>query len=290
MRFRSIIGWAVFFSIVAVIARVLPNPRATYYFFQGKNYFYAQEYEAAIGSYQKSVDADPSFARGYVELGSTYYALDKYPEAEVAFKNAITAQDDSCARCGLGMIYRLTNHPTEAEAELRKSIQLNSRDWCPYDQLGRLYYDKKQYAQAIVQFEQKSKLKPDAVTYHFLANSNYKLGRVKESLPLYQQAIDLSGDSDDLFVDQARAYNDLGRVADATKSLERAIEVNPENEQAHAYLGVTRFLQKDRDGAMKEYRWLLPKNPSVAAQLKRSLEELEEEAQRLGKSSGVGTN
>ena len=281
MRLRSIVGWTVFFSIVAVIAHTLPSARAMYYLIRGKQSFHARNYEAAMESYKKSVEVDPRFARGYVDLGSAYYALDRYTEAEEAFKNAIVAQDDSCARCGLGSVYRVTGRTMQAEIELRKSIQLNPADDCPYGELGRLYYDTKQYGKAIDVFEQKNKLRRDAVTLHFLANCYYRLRKVEESLPFYEQATSLSPDYEDVFIDQARAYNDVGRVADATKSLQRAIELNPQNLEAHAYLGVTLFLQNDRDGAMEQYRWLLTKNPTVAAELKKGLEELENEMKEL---------
>lgn len=281
MRFRSILGWVVFFVIIAVLAQLLSPARAVYYLFQGKNRFNARNYQAALESYKKSVEVNPSLARGYVELGLTYLMLHEYPEAEVAYKHAIAIQDESCARCGLGMLYRFTNRTAEAEAELRKSIDLNSKDSCPLFELGRLYYDTKQYAKAFDLFEQRNKITHDAVTYHFMANCNYRLGKVQESLPFYEQAASLTPDYEDLFIDQARAYNDLGRVAEAAKALERAIELNPESVKAHAYLGVIRFLQDDRKGALGEYKWLLNKDPKVAAELKSGLEELEREAMAL---------
>jgi len=287
MRFRSFLGWTVFFAIIVVIAQSLSPARAIYYLFQGKQRFRAQNYQAALDSYKKSVETNPGFARGYVELGGTYSILHKYPEAEDAYKHAIAIQDDSCARCGLGMLYRSTNRTTEAEAELRKSIELNSKDSCPYYQLGRLYYDTKQYAKAFDVFEQRNKLTHDAVTYHFLANCNYRLGKVQESLPFYEQAASLSPDYEDVFIDQARAYNDLGRVAEAAKALERAIELNPENVQAHADLAVIRLLQDDRKGALREYQWVLNKDPKVAAELKNGLEDLEREANTLRRKKAI---
>jgi len=287
MRFRSILGWAVFFAIIAVIAQLLSPARAVYYLFQGKQRLHARNYQAALESYKKSVETNPGLARGYVELGSTYFILHRYPEAEAAYKQAIAIQDESCARCGLGMLYRNTNRTAEAEADLRKSIELNAKDSCPYFELGRLYYDTKQYEKAFDVFKQRNELTHDAVTYHFLANCNYRLGKVQESLPFYEQAVSLSPDYEDVFIDQARAYNDLGRVADAAKALERAIEISPENVQAHAYLGVIRFLQGDNEGALREYQWVLNKNPKVAAELKSGLEELEREAKALRRKKAV---
>ena len=281
MRLRPLIGWVVFFSLVAVIAKALPSPRATFYFLQGKHEFSSHNYEAALLSYKKAIDADPTFARSYVELGSTYHALDKYPEAEKALKDAIAVGDDSCARCGLGMIYRETGRSSEAEASLRKSIELNPTDACPYDQLGRLYYDTKQYAKAIDAFKQKNNLKQDAVTYHFLANSTYNLGKAEESLPLYQQAVVMSPEYEKAFVDLGRTYGMLGRYKEASEALERAIELKPDDLQAHSFLGVTRFMQNDREGAMEEYRLIMKKDPALAAELLKGLNELSREAQKL---------
>jgi tetratricopeptide (TPR) repeat protein len=288
MRFRSIIGWVVFFSLLAVMAKALPSPRATFYFFQGKQHYSSGNYEAAVHSFQKSVDADPAFARGYVDLGSSFYALDRYTDAENAFKHAIAIQDDSCARCGLGMIYRLTGREADAETALRKSIELNAKDPCPYDQLGRMYYDAKNYPKAIEAFEQKNKLQRDAVTYHFLANSTYNLGKIEKSIPLYQHAVDLGPKSERAFVDLGRAYGVLGRYKEAATALERAIELKPDDLQAHSFLGVTRFMQNDRERAMQEYRLILKKDPDLAAGLLRGFDELSKEAHKL-QDKRVGT-
>ena len=131
MRLRPIIGWAVFFFLAAIVAQALPSPRGTFYFLKGKYCFTLRDYQAASVAYRESVNSDPNFARGYVELGSAYYALKNYSEAEQAFKTAMSIEEDSCASCGLGMVYRVQGRRYEAEAALGRSIQLNPRDTCP---------------------------------------------------------------------------------------------------------------------------------------------------------------
>ena len=288
MRLRAIIGWGVFFFLVAIIAHSLPSPTGTVYFFKGKQRFRARDYEGAIQAFKRSVSSDPKFARGYVELGSSYYALKRYSEAEDAFKTAMAIEADSCAACGLGMVYRIGGKNSDAEVLLRKSIQLNPLDTCPYNQLGRMYYDSRVYPKAIEVFRQELKIKPNAVTYHFVANALYRSRRVEESLNSYREATLLDPDYEEVLVDIARVYNDLGRNAEANEALKKAVKLEPNDQKAHVFLGVTEFISGNREGAMEQYEWLLKKNPALAAELIKSLTELSAEVEKLERMKSRG--
>ena len=105
MRLRTIIGWTIFVFLIAIIAQAVPSATGSYYFVKGKRLYSEGDYKAAAEAYEHSVTSDPKFARGYVELGSAYYGLRDYAKAEKAFANAVSVEDDSCAQCGLGMVY-----------------------------------------------------------------------------------------------------------------------------------------------------------------------------------------
>jgi tetratricopeptide (TPR) repeat protein len=280
MSLRSMVGWGVFLFLVCILFQVLPNPRATYYFIKGKERFSSRNYEGAAAAFRESVNSDPNFARGFVELGITYRVLEKYPEAEQAFKQAMSVEPDSCAACGLGIVYRLQNRRDEAEASLTRSIKLNPKDDCPYNQLGRLYYDEKEYSKAIEAFEQELKIKPSAVSYHFLANSLYNSKRTKESIAPYLKATSLDPNYEEVLVDLGRAYHELGQYPEANNALERAVKLDPEDEKARSFLAVTQFISGHKQAAMEQYRWLLKKNPSLAAQLLQGFYELSEAAEK----------
>jgi len=280
MRIRSMMGWGVFLFLASIIFQALPNPKATYYFFKGKERFSSRNYEAAEAAFRESVNSDPNFERGFVELGVTYCTLEKYPEAEQAFKQAMSIEPDSCAACGLGMVYRIQERKDEAEAALRQSIKLNSKDDCPFNQLGRMYYDEKEYSKAIEAFDQELKLKPSAVSYHFLANSLYYSKRTKESIAPYLKATSLNPKYEEVLVDLGRAYHELGQYPEANDALERAVKLDPEDEKARSFLAVTQFITGNKQAAMEQYRWLLKKNPSLASQLLQGFYELSEAAKK----------
>jgi tetratricopeptide (TPR) repeat protein len=267
MRLRPIIGWAVFCILISIVVSAVPSPTAAYYFFNGKRLKYSRKYDAAIDSYQKAVEANPKFARAYVEIGSLEFSLKKYDAAEAAFKNAMNAEEDSCAACGLGMVYRMQEKYAEAETILRKSIQLNRHDSCPYNQLGRLYYDREEYLKAAEVFEQELKITRSAVSLHFLANSLYFGDRVTESLKYYQQAVHLDRNYEPIYNDFARAYNVSGHHNEALKIYETELRFDADNAVAHAGIGYTQLIMGNPEAAYNQYEELLPLDGKMAGQL-----------------------
>jgi tetratricopeptide (TPR) repeat protein len=271
MRLRPVIGWGVFLFLAAIIAHALPSPRGTYYFFKGKKLASARQYEAAAEAYQRSLNSDPEFARGYIELGSTFITLKRYDEAEAAFKKAALVEDDSCASCGLGMVYRTQRKTKEAEVALKHAIQLDPKDSCAYDELGRLYYDQEDYAKAIESFKELLKLKPKAVTYHFLGNATYFSGKFEESLEFYEQGARLNPAYPDFYSDYGRAFNRLDRHKEALEVYERGLRIEPDDVMLHVGRGFTQFGIGNDNEAMAEYRKLQKLNPEWAEKLLRAI-------------------
>jgi len=289
MRLRSFLGWGVFLVLIAIIVHAMPPGLAMYHFLNGKRLFNSGQFESAAIEYQQAIASKPDFARAYVELGDAYIGLEKYSEAEEALKKAAAIEDDSCASCGLGMVYRIQGRSDEAEKVLRHSIKVNPSDSCPYTELGRMYYDKKDYTRATEAFTQSVKIRPNAVTYHFLGNSIYNSSGAEESIEPYLEATHLNPNYENVFVDLGCAYHQLGRYREATGAFEQAVKLKPDDQKARAFLGVTHFILGNRQGAMEQYQWLLTKNPKLAAELLNGFQELSPDVQKLERMRLRGT-
>lgn len=275
MRLRPVIGWGIFFLLIAIIANYLPSGLGGFYFIKGKGLAVSGNHQAAVQAYQRAINSDPKFARTYVELGTSYLALKKYPEAEVAFKQAATIDDDSCASCGLGMVYHRQGREDEAAKALKRAISLSPNDICAYDQLGRMYYDLGRYTESIEAFRQVIKLQPSSVAYHFLGNSYYFTEKLDEAVAAYQEAIRLTPNYEGAYVELGKVYNRLGRHADAIDSYNHALKIEPDDVIARMGLGLTELKQGNKEAALRQYRILRALDPNWADQLLKEINALQ---------------
>jgi tetratricopeptide (TPR) repeat protein len=272
MRLRPFIGWTVFFFIAAVIAQAVPSVTGSYYFLKGKGLFAKGYYEAAAVAYERSVSSDPEFARGYVELGSSYYQLEKYAEAEQAFKKAVSINDDSCAECGLGMVYHLQGRNEEAEKTLKKAAALNPGDACASNQLGRMYYKLERYPEAIEAFRTNVKLNPNAISYHFLGNSYLYSNQFEKALTAYDEALRAKPDYVRVYVYIGHAFSHLKRWPEAIDSYHKAIKANPDDAEARLGLGYLELQSGNKKAALEQYEILRIQDSEWADGLLKEIE------------------
>lgn len=274
MRLRPFIGWAVFFFLAAIIAQVVPSATGSYYFLRGKHLFAKGDYEAAAVAYERSVSSDPDFARGYVELGFAYHELEKYPQAEDAFKKAVTIHDDSCAQCGLGMVLHRQGRNEEAEKALKKALILNPQDTCAFNQLGRMYYQLDRYPEAVEAFRGEINLRPSAIAYHFLGNSYLYQNQFEKALTAYDEVLRLNPKYSRVHVYIGHSYNNLRRWPEASDAYRKAIKADPDDVEARAGLIYTELQRGNAKAAYEQYEVVRKLDPESADKLLTRIKDL----------------
>lgn len=98
-----------------------------------------------------------------------------------------------------------------------------------------------------------------------LANLLGNSARLTEAIPLYEQAIDLAPDDAGVRVSFARALADGSMHADAELQFQRALEIDPNNQQAHYYLAeMLMSLSTPREAeAIEHYRRVAEIDPGT---------------------------
>lgn len=105
--------------------------------------------EAAIQSYHMLVDLQPSNANAWNELGCLYLYRNQLPQAEDAFRQALSVDSRlACAHGNLGLLFSRQNRISEAIAASEQALSLDSSSMAALN-LAQLYGLRGDAAQAV---------------------------------------------------------------------------------------------------------------------------------------------
>jgi tetratricopeptide (TPR) repeat protein len=155
------------------------------------------QHEAAIAKFTEAAGMMPACHDCYYNIGFSYTQLQKYAEAEAAFKKAIELKPDSAAAYnGLATIYNAQKKFDEAAAASAKAAELaggaagaaggGGNAEAIYNQ-GVILWNGGKYAEAKAQFEKAISLKPDMADAHYqLAMANLNLGQTDAAVAAFE--------------------------------------------------------------------------------------------------------
>ena len=268
MTTRKRVGWLLFAVLLVTLVLQLPRVASAACYLGGMKLYSSGNYRAAATVLQTSVRLNPGFARGHVELGSSYLALKNYHKAEEAFLKARSLYDDSCASCGLGMTYFELQRYDDAEDAFKRSIHLNPNDVCPHYQSGRMYYERGKYQEAITTFKRVVSLVPSYGAYMYIGNAHVYAREFEASVAAYKQAILLQPKDATAHRQLGIAYDYLARYDEAVEEYKQAVLLDPENADAHYNLARAYIELRNRPAALSEYEVLRKLDAGMAAELR----------------------
>ncbi len=144
---------------------------ARIYLEQGREHYRNDDDTQAIEAFQQAIKIDPDLAEAYFRLGLTYDALGQEKEAEDAYKKAVEAykkylrddnnSEDGEAHYNLGQTYAGLHLYGEAVREYRQAAKLKPDDAAIYYDLGQALMRLAQYDEAASAFSKSLELDPD---------------------------------------------------------------------------------------------------------------------------------
>lgn len=275
-----------------------------YYYAKGE-IFEKLNYNEAIKFYNEAIALKEDYAAAYFKLGNLYmWWMWDYDNAIKYYDNAVKIQPYADAYNNLGLVYFNKQEYQKAIEYYNKAITLRLTDtdnpyflydngynnisltpndtYIYYYNIGRAYFEKQDYRQAIKNHEEVIRQKPNFIFAYgelgraLSANEEYKsvLRRCEEAIeqdPSYTYAYVLAGNTsinikdyknaieygekaikrDSLYVD---AYNLVGKSYffeenyDKAKGyFNKAIALNQYNAEAHLYIGRVFLYEKNYD-------------------------------------------
>ena len=213
---------------------------------------------AGMAEFRKVMALRPNAVSLYSEMGSALYAASRFPEALEALEKAIALSP--------GSALNLVRAGTAAQAmgerqkaldfyESANAIQPRAET---FSNMGTIYYGLGDYAKAARSYEGALLIRPlSAVTHRNLGDAYSHIGRRDEARAAYQEAVRHAQAEVSVSPSNARAVARLavyqakaGDDASAMKSLRRALELAPGDEQVHQRAAVVHALAGRTDEAL----------------------------------------
>jgi tetratricopeptide (TPR) repeat protein len=243
--------------------------------------------------YRRALAARPDFAAAWINLGSLLREQGREGQAEAALRRAVELRPDLISGwVNLAILERDRRGPEAAEVCLRRAFALNPNQvetlvaWCQFraaerDVGGAWSWLRWAMAQN-AEFD-------EAVNMHGILL--HLEGRFEEAVPVFEQAEALGNRA--AASNRGNSLLDLGRMVEALKAHETAVERDPENAGAEYNLALTQLRLGDweRGWAGYEARWRFREVHGAPRRFKQprwSGEELRGERVLLHAEQGLG--
>jgi len=165
----------------------------------------------------------------------------------------------------------------EAIEKFNAGIQINPKCYDCYDNIGFAHTQKKEYDKAEAAYKMAAEIKPDdAAAWNGLATVYNAQRKFDEATKASAKAAELStslsatggpGAGADALFNQGVILWNAGKVAEAKKAFEGAVQANPSHAEAHYQLGMALVNEGNLAGAATEfdtYLKLAPSGPNAA--------------------------
>jgi len=150
------------------------------------------------------------------------------PSIEAARKRVKENPNSADAHNDLGWALRQNGKPKEAEAELRKALELD--DTIPYghSNLSVVLLDSGKVDEAVSEAERAVSIDDKSPIYHVVYGNALDAAKSKDkAVEQYQAAIKLKPDYENALYNLGRVLNDQGKTAEASAVLSQALELDP---------------------------------------------------------------
>ncbi len=153
-----------------------------------------------------------------------------------------------------------------SETLFKRAVQVTRNNYLAHNNLGFYYSGKGRLAEAMEQYRQSLKIKPDYEDA--LNNLGYALAgqrKFAEAIPLYEQALRIRPKHGEVHNNLGNALSETGRVDEAIQHYLIALQQNPEHADAHNNLGIALAMKGKLDEAITHFHAALRYKPNYAS-------------------------
>lgn len=202
----------------------------------GEAYMAEQNFAQALAEFLKAEELNSDDHLLHNDLGIIYMAKNQFDMAISHFKRALDIKPDfATASNNLGAAY-LANKEWDAAIETAKALTMNllyATPHYPLANLGKAYYEKKEFSESEKYYQEALKEKPGFVNALYgLGRTYLSMGTVQKAAEYFQRAVDGAPQLAEAQFDLAHAHRLLGNYEKAKQGYTRVIELSPDGDLA----------------------------------------------------------
>jgi arylsulfatase A-like enzyme/Flp pilus assembly protein TadD len=174
---------------------------STIYNNRGLAYLRKNDYDRAIRDLNRAIELDPKHVDAYDNRGTCYLGKENYKQALRDFDKVLklTRALELNPKRGeaynnRGLAYIKVGEYDKAIRDLDRAIEMIPGDSTIYNNRGLAYLRKNDYDRAIRDFDKVLKLDPDNANHKNIGYAMERLGRIREAISHYRQALSQRGD------------------------------------------------------------------------------------------------
>jgi len=235
--------------------------------------------EEAAAAYEKALEIDDSHLLALNNLGVVYSDLGRNVEALECYEQGLSIDPEhELIMVNVGTPLRLLGRYEDAVAAMQKAHERYPNNAQALFSLGLTYTMMERHESALDAYKQATELNPDeSLHWYFLGCTYEDMDDRTKAFEAYQEASRLNPDDPDCYVDMGRLQMSTALFSLAAKNFEKAIELDPGQEQARYFLAGCYEVYSRRDDLLEQYCVLVEMNSDYAPKLKEMSEITDEE-------------
>ncbi len=268
-----------FADVAQGIRKVVKELLSEQVVYEGKVYFYRQQYDEALAAFERAISLNPANALAYIGQGQTlnqlaapsqpFLAATNYSrKALAAFEQAIQLDPtNSQAYEGIGKsLFKLRpgNNKEKVLSTYEQAIHFDTKNEAAY--LGQgdafLYYDCFEEALAAYEKAIEVALLPSKDIYKRKGEALDKLERYEEALEAYEQNLHEFPNSDNVYIWKGDVLCKLERYEEALEAYNKAISLGYKNSYMYCALGNVLYKVGRKKEALDAFEQAISDNPS----------------------------
>ncbi|MDJ0995246.1 MAG: tetratricopeptide repeat protein [Dinoroseobacter sp.] len=202
--------------------------------FVGVTHTSLNKFDEAEAAFRKVVAQTPNSSDAHYKLGALLLARKKHADAIPCLSKAVALKPDFAkAQIALGTALMGQEDYEAAEKWLAAGLQARPQDAQAHNTLGVVLLELKRPLEAAFVFEKALEIDPAKAKYWAnLGGAHNRCGAPEKAVVCYEKAVELWPTSPDVLVSLSSAKFELGQIPDAVEDCMKALEIDPSNMKA----------------------------------------------------------